>query len=81
MFRTDQEYEEDMQSDYENQLPIFEKVNPLRRRIGNSDGNSNESEDSGVDERELEQLLGQAAKRPAMKMYADEIEEQQSARR
>ena len=70
-----------MQSDYENQFPIFEKVVPHRRRFGNSDGNSNESEDSGVDERELEQLLGQASKRPAMKMYADEIEEQQSARR
>lgn len=67
-----------MQSDYENQYPIFEKV---AHKFGNSDGISDDSEESGVDERELEQLLGQAAKRPAMKMYADEIEEQQTAKR
>ena len=67
-----------MQSDDENQYPIIEKVVP-RHKLGNSDGAS-EGNESDVDERELEQLLGQT-KRPAMKMYADELEEQERARK
>ena len=67
-----------MESDDENQYPVIEKVVP-RRKLGNSDGISDGSE-SDIDERELEQLLGQT-KRPAMKMYADEMEEQEQARR
>ena len=68
-----------MQSDSENQYPVIEKIIP-HRKFGNSDGMSDGS-DSGIDERELEQLLGQATKRPAMKMYADEVEEETQARR
>ena len=74
----DKESEEEMESDDENQYPVIEKVVP-RRKLGNSDGISDGSE-SDIDERELEQLLGQT-KRPAMKMYADEMEEQEQARR
>ena len=74
----DKESEEEMESDDENQYPVIEKVVP-RRKLGNSDGISDGSE-SDIDEKELEQLLGQT-KRPAMKMYADEMEEQEQARR
>lgn len=60
------EEEDDRQSDF----PSIEVVNrPDKGHDSSSD----------VDEQELNRLLGGADKRPAMRMYADEIEEKQKA--
>lgn len=60
------EEEDDRQSDF----PSIKVVNRLE---------SGHDSSSDVDEQELNRLLGGADKRPAMRMYADEIEEKQKA--
>lgn len=61
-------------SDGEADESDFPSVERVGDRADKGDGSG-----SDVDEQELNRLLGGADKRPAMKMYADELEEKQKA--
>ena len=68
------EEREYMESSDEEEFPIIEKVVP-------NDNGGGVGSDSDVDEQELQRLLGKVDKKPARRMYADDVEEQQKVQR